>query len=925
MSGPVERIEIGLLGPLEVRVAGRPVDVHRGRTRALLALLASAGGRPVPLETLAERIWGERPPADPRGSVYTTVRRLRRIFGPDAITSSAGGYALSVRPEDVDALSFDQLLDEADRADGDQALTLLRTALALWRGEPCLGQTAAWFTDVERPRLTERYLAAVERRVDLESGGRSQATLVGELTELTRRFPLRESIWLRLIRELAVAGRSPEALAAYESVRRLLADELGADPGAGLQSLYAELRASPLAAPEGVAPVAGSAVPRQLPAEVAGFTGRDVVLRRLDELRNRAPVVVIHGIGGVGKTSLAVHWVNRCRDDFPGGQVFVDLRGFGPGAPVEPAEALLTVLLGLGRPPEQIPADIDGRTALMRTMLAGRGAIVVLDNARDADQVGPLLPGTGTMVLATSRNQLRGLVRGEQVERIALETLSPPNAAALLTERLKDQGVGYDSVAVARLAELCGYLPLALTVAAERAGRYPDDALGTLVEFIGQLETERLDMLETGDDLSTSLRAVMSWSYRALGTVEAQLFRLLGIHPPGDIGVSSVAALVGADQGSTMRLLNRLLAVGLLDQVRTGRYAMHDLVRAYAAELAASSPSGTVEALRRMYNWYAWSAETARSALRGRSSATFGIADTLQPLPSIDDARSAYTWFVDEAPALRAALEGSVEVDAHHETILLARALFAFHHTSNFTADAADVLVPALAAARAIRSREAEGDTLVMLGLSSLGTHDLDAARRHLECALEIAREIDDVVGECIVLNNLGLVLKDLGRVSEAVRSGENAMALARRIDQPSRIAAALNNLAFGYLAAGRLEDARAAAVEAVDLRRSLGDAHETAVSLDTLGTVQLEGGDPGSACHSYEAALAIHRDSGSGWYEAYVLQNVGRALAAMGDSAQARASWEQALQLMDEDRAADRVELSRAGLRARLAELPPE
>lgn len=611
----VGELEVRVLGPVEARRGGRPVPLAAGRQRTLLAVLAVSAGEVVSTETIGDRIWGEDLPVHLRRSVQTLVTRLRSALGAHAVTTMSHGYALAVDPGCVDALRFLQLVDAA-RA-GDERVDLER-ALGLWRGAPFEGVGSDWLRGVEAPRLVESRLAAVERRIDLDLAAGRHAEVVAELTDLTNRHPLRESLWCRLLEALDRCGRRAEVLERYEAVRGTLRGELCADPGPELRDVHARLtRARVRAVP--------AVVPRQLPPDVPRFTGRSDALGALDALvpmpgEPPAPMIVaVHGAAGTGKSALAVHWAHRCGELFPDGQLFVDLRGHVPAPPVAPADALLALLRGLGVAGDEIPGGLDARSALFRSLLAGRRMLVVLDDARDADQVRPLLVGSRCVVLVTSRRQLRGLVARDGAHRIALGRLLPVESAALLAATLGPHGVAYDTAQLAELARLCGHLPLALGLAAEHATRQPTD-LASLVAELRHRDV-RLHLLEVGQERGTRVRDAVARSYRELGPRDARTFRLLGLHPHTRISRTAAAALVGVSGAEVRLSLDRLLDVHLIDELGPGSYEIHALFQLYAAELAAriDSRADRDAALCRLDTWRLH--ETSRAASAGDPTA----------------------------------------------------------------------------------------------------------------------------------------------------------------------------------------------------------------------------------------------------------------------------------------------------------------
>ncbi|MGC4936406.1 BTAD domain-containing putative transcriptional regulator [Kribbella sp. DT2] len=557
-------VEIGVLGPLSVRVAGREVEIGSGRLRAVLAVLASEVGRSVSVERLAQAVWGEELPANVRNSTQTQIMRLRRLLGGSLIRTEGDGYRLDVEADHVDAVRFGRLLGEARSAitQAEQG-RLLTEALALWRGRPFEGVGSQWLDDVEAERMVELYLSAREQQLDLELTAGRHGAAVAELRELTGRFPLREAFWSRLLKALRQCGRPAEALACYEAVRVLLADELGAVPGPELRRQYAEL----LDCDEEQQPV-----PQQLPAARGALVGRAQHLQALDEAVE-STTVVLHGFGGIGKTALALQWAQQHKDLYPDGQLFIDLQGYGPGKLVDAGSALRSFLIGLGVPDQQIPYDAEARTSLLRTTLADRRCLLVLDNALDADHVRPLIPGPGSLALVTSRNELHGLAVREGAPRIALDVLTPEESIEFLREKTDEP----DDRLLGELAELCGYIPLALSIAAVRSD-------GDVEAMTTELRERRLTALAIGDE-SGDLRAVFARSYQALDPYAARAFRLLGLHLGSEFSTSTAAWLLGTTPYDARAVLDSLADQHLLCRTRGKRFEFHQLVRAYAVEL----------------------------------------------------------------------------------------------------------------------------------------------------------------------------------------------------------------------------------------------------------------------------------------------------------------------------------------------------
>ncbi|TDP92945.1 AfsR/SARP family transcriptional regulator [Labedaea rhizosphaerae] len=583
-----EPLAVNLLGVFEVRLGNRVVDVARGRMRALLAILALSAGRAVSIGVIADRLWGSSGPLHPRAAVHTTVRRLRGVLGVDLVHTRADGYLLDIAPERVDALRFEQLVRLARDQEPADALATLGAAIALWRGEPLSDLDTGSPADGYRAALTARYHDAIELRAELELDRRRYDSAIPELRRLTGMDPLRESAWRRLMLALVAVGRPAEALDCYTRMREELRRSLGREPSPESRDVHETI----LGAPNTAAPITAlgpeTRSPRQLPADTGVFVGRAPELAALDALLDATSpalplIVVIDGAAGTGKSTLATRWAHQVRDRFAG-DLYADLRGQAGTTP--PDRVLATFLRALGLPAERIPDGVAQRSAVLRSLLDPRPMLMVLDDASDAEQVRPLLPGSG-VVLVTSRNQLRGLATREGARRVTLDAFEHADAVALLAETIGAARADADPDAVAELAELCGRLPLALRMLGERVRQRRAPLASIAVEL--RDERTRLNALADPDDPAVDLRALLSWSCRGLDEDTAALFGRLALHPAAELDLPTATTLAGGSPSTTAARLDRLVAAHLVEQPRPDRYRFHDLLKAYAAESIAGS------------------------------------------------------------------------------------------------------------------------------------------------------------------------------------------------------------------------------------------------------------------------------------------------------------------------------------------------
>lgn len=628
--------EFRLLGPVEVHAAGRVVDIGPARQQGVLAALLCDVNRPVSVDHLVERVWGEqRLPERPRNTVYTYISLLNRSLADVAkavIVRRTHGYMIELDDEQVDLHRFRSLVEKA-RSTRDGAVALFEQAFSLWRGEAFAMLDTPWAQSTRRALKAER-VAAESELTDVQLSLGRHATLLAALAERCAADPLDERLAGQLILALFRSGRQADALHHYHRIRRQLAEELGTDPGHTLRALYERiLTDDPALVVTGADPVAeaapptypptraaaGPAVPRQLPADVQGFVGRLAQLGQLDALLGESEgvgrgsgygaVAAVFGSAGAGKTGLAVHWAHAVARRFPDGALYADLRGFAEsGRPLGAGEVIRDFLETLGVPSASIPTTLAARAALYRSVLAGRRILVVLDNARDADQVRPLLPGAATaFTLVTSRDQLISLIAANGARPLAVDLLSRGEARELLARRLGEDVIAAHPGAVREIIDSCAGLPLALTIAAARAQQtgFPLDALAAELGPAGR----RLDALDGGDPAS-QLRAVFSWSYATLSPLAARLFRYLATGPspgagggpgggsgavvgPGaDLSVVAAASVAALSPREARRLLGELTRASLLIERAPGCYACHDLLLAYARELFETHDAG---------------------------------------------------------------------------------------------------------------------------------------------------------------------------------------------------------------------------------------------------------------------------------------------------------------------------------------------
>jgi DNA-binding SARP family transcriptional activator/tetratricopeptide (TPR) repeat protein len=905
-------MEFCLLGPLTVRRGDTVVPVQAGNQLVVLAALLLKANRVVPVEDLAETLWGTAPPPSARVTVQNYVVRLRKALGDQdhsRIGTRPRGYVISVATGELDVTRFEVLLGAARQAtrdySWDTAAAQARAALALWRGEPLADVESELLAVHEVPRLADLRLQAQEIRIDADLHLGRHAEVTWELRQLVAAHPLRERLHALLMLALYRDGRQAEALAAYQSARRVLVEELGTEPGPELRSLHQQI----LAADTGLIGIGPA--PRQLPAAVAGFAGRAAELaaltRLLDEPAKGPGMVVISAIGGtagVGKTALAVHWAHQVAGRFGDGQLHVNLRGYDPsGTPATPAEAIRGFLDALGVPRERMPASPEAQAGLYRSLLAGKRVLIVLDNARDEQQVRPLLPASpASLVLVTSRSQLGGLAAADGARLISLDVLSHAEAVELLTARLGSDRVGAEPAAVGRIASLCACLPLALAIGAARAATRPGFPLAAVAAELAD-SADRLDALDAGDP-GSSVRAVFSWSYQQLTSEAARMFRLLGLHPGPDITVPAAASLAATGEADARRLLRELARAHLIAEHLPGRYAFHDLLRAYAAEQAGHSESqdDRREATGRVLDHYLHTA--ARAALvvvPGKEPVALA-----PPRPGVAagqpaDASQALAWFEAEHQVLLAAVALAAESGFDAHAWQLPWAMTPFLHKRGHWQEWAATQRTALAAATRLGDTAAQAVCSRLLGLACTSLGDHDQARSHYVGSLTLYQRLGNRLGEAKVHHNLGYLAQLQGRYADALGHSEQALCMYQAIGDKANEVAALNGVGWCHGLVGDYQQARVFCRQAVTLSAETGDRWLEGAAWDSLGYAEHHLGNLAEAAACYQRALGVTREAGARFAEAGTLTHLGDTHRAAGELTQARDAWQQALAILED------------------------
>ncbi|MFJ4633791.1 AfsR/SARP family transcriptional regulator [Streptomyces sp. NPDC088847] len=946
-----EKLRFMLLGPVRAKLGDVDIPLGPPLQRTVLAVLLMRRGTTVDVADLVDALWGDSPPASATNSVRVYVHKLRRLLthgvAPTLQIESVGsGYLLTMLSGSLDLTDFHQQVTAAEqlRATGDRlgAADRLRTALTLWHG-PALADLAGEWARAQRSLLDGTRLSAIETRLDAEMACGAYTETAMELTALVADYPLDERFREMLMLCLYRTGRTAAALTVYQEVRELLADELGLDPGPALQSMHdqilradAELTATAGEMPEwssdqdviGTPDHSPSSsfphpvpVPTQLPNDLTAFAGRKPELERLRQMLDdctttdlhASHVFVVTGTAGVGKTALAVHWAHEVASLFPDGQLYVNLRGCdAPGTAVSTSNALCTLLEGLGLPLDSHPNSLEAKIALYRSLLTGRRVLLLLDNARSAEDVRPLLAGApGCLTMVTSRNQLSGLIVRDGARHLGLDVLSDQEASDLLVKRVGSLRLTTEPAAVKEIIERSGGLPLALALVGARAATRSGFPLAAIAEELRDSPTQ-LDAF-SHLDASLDVRSVLSWSYRDLSPDAARLFRLLSVHPGPSISLPIAAVLVGLTWSQTRHLMNELTDAHLVGENTPGRFWLHSLLRSYASELAHSVDPADVRraALHRMLTYYVHTSHRAGRLLfpylpkialvetdEGGSGHKTDLASESDP---IVDHLSALTWFAAEYPVFHLLIEEAVADGCDTHAWQLAWLVMEFAQERGNWDDQIISLHAALDATRRTGDSRGQAETHRNLArLYALTDRHRDASI-HLGIALDLFEDLADLSGQARTHGVLGLVSLRQGNVELALTSCKRALALYEEQSDQTGLAKSLNNVGWILAQLGVLDSALTYCRRALALAQEMNDQVGEAACWDSLGYILHEQGDHRGALDSYHRALTIDRRIGDRRNEAVTLAHIGDTHHALHDDSAARGAWERALLIQDQ------------------------
>ncbi|MDH6579111.1 AfsR/SARP family transcriptional regulator [Kitasatospora sp. MAP5-34] len=932
-----------VLGPVQAWRGDQPLSLGSPQQQAVLTALLLHHGKPVSTQDLVDGLWGDRPPPQAVAALRTYVSRLRTVIEPnretraraELLVSVSDGYALRIPAEALDASLFDTRSAEALAAraagDAESAHRLLVSALSLWSGRPLAGVPGP-YAEGQRLRLTERQVTVGEERCATALDIGLHAEVVAELSSLAAEHPLRERLRELLMLALYRCGRQAESLGVYADTRKLLIEELGVEPGAGLAAMHSRIlaadpalippRPDEVSGPEADESVPVISPPAQLPADVSDFSGRTTLVDELrDVLRNATGQAVVvtslAGIGGVGKTTLAVHVAHSVRSEFPDGQLYVDLRGAG-ASPADPAVVLGDFLYALGV--AEMPDSLEQRAALYRSLLANRRMLILLDNARDADQLTPLIPGvSGCAVLATSRSRLAGIAGAHLID---VEELTPDEALALFSAIVGEQRVAAEPEASLAVVRACGLLPLAVRIAAARLASRPRWSVSDLARRLAD-QRRRLDELQLGN---LAVETTIGLGYGQLRPDEARAFRLLSLVDSPDLPLSSVAALLGVDEDRAEDLAEALVEANMLECFTPGRYRYHDLLRLYAQRQNEKLKDAEEQrsAVLRLLELLLPTMRNAAQAIEPDDQLPEPMDRLVHTGLGLTSSGAAQDWLRSEVSVLLSAVEAAVQGPSEllRPAVDLLIVLDSIVEDPTHGPRVRRILEIADTNAQSYHDAEALARTHFALGTLQHVTGEFQSSELSLRKSLALQAPDDVTVLRSTTANTLGIILSLANRSAEALPFFEQALAIGRGIGFPIGEARVLGNIARAQLDVGQTASAIRSAEEAVTTARASDNGPCLADTLYQLGVVLSSTGSPSGAAAHLREAHRLYQAQQNRLREGYTLARLSTNLLADHQYPEAAEAADESLAIAQEMDAAYCQGLANAALGEALLEL---
>ena len=903
-----------ILGPLSLQRGQIPVPVTSPMLRRLLGLLALKHPEPSTQQEITDTLWPFGPPSSHQSLVHTYVSQVRQLLEPGGprtvppptVVRTPTGYLLEASRNQIDLGHFDELLAQAKRLhapDPEAAYESLTQALRWWRGPVLADADPVLRRHPAAVAANERRVKAVLLHADAALLLRRPEEAVPVLWDMVNTEPLHEGLHARLILTLASCGEQAAALNVFSRLRDRLDEELGIAPSAEVRDAHLRVlrQQLPLAqrhdhtAPAAADRTAPSGrltgpVPAQLPARAGSYVGRRRQLRELDALVSSDParrphVVAVVGAPGVGKTALATHWAHARREHFEDGQLFVDLRGHSPLPTLRPGDVLAQFLRALGAPPDQLPADEDEAAALYRTLLADKRMLIVLDNARDAEQVRPLIPGApGCAVVITSRSRLAGLVASGGARQLGLDVLDPGEARQLLGSTIGESRVAAEEEAARRLVRVCGGLPLAIRIAG--AGLLARNAgiADLCTELAGD---DMLSRLHIEGDRRSTVRAAFDLSYRALPAGARRMFRLLSLMPGPDLTVDGAAALADSTSAESAALLVSLTDAHLVQERAAGRFGLHDLLRSYARELVSREEAHA--ARQRLLDWYLYHTDAAARLLHPAQPASDPSAGAAPSAALVlSDHGQASKWLDSERESLAGAVLQASGAGFTAVAWRLAESLHGYLSAGLYTGDCLKVATAGLFAAVTDGELRAQAAAQLRRAECHWTLANNAQALELFGSALELARQAGWLDGQAVALRRIGAAHQENG----AMRPAYDHLSQARELTRSGNGAGTADDVAnLGLICwkLGRLHEAAEHFSSVARLCRDVDPTGGEAVSHTGLGIVHRALGRPREAIRVLGETLPIHLRNGDRASETVALSCLSGAYTDLGDHSTGR------------------------------------